>query len=123
MIFSAPGPPALARLRRSRSGATTLLAVLALGLIHLPYPFNWDPSLFTLGAQRLAAGGVLYRDFWDLKQPGIYWFCAVAGRFFGFSEPGVHLFELLWMMAFALTLLVTLHRRCYTARPRIDRGD
>jgi hypothetical protein len=107
----APGPVAPARLRLSRSEAIVLLAVLALGLIHLPHPFDWDQSLFTLGAERLAAGGVLYRDFWDVKQPGIYWFFTVGGWLFGFNEVGIHLFELLWMMAFAVTLLVTLRRR------------
>jgi hypothetical protein len=111
MIPAAPGPAAPARFRLSRNESLTLFVVLVLGLIHLPHPFGWDQSLFTLGAERLAAGGVLYRDFWDLKQPGIYWFYAVAGRLFGFSEPGIHLLELLWMMAFALTLLATLRRR------------
>ena len=111
MIPAAPGSAAPARFRLSRNEALALLAVLVLGLIHLPHPFEWDQSLFTLGGERLASGSVLYRDFWDVKQPGIYWFYAVAGRLFGFSEPGIHLFELLWMMAFALTLLVTLRRR------------
>jgi hypothetical protein len=111
MIPAAPEPAAAARFRLSRNEALVLLVVLVLGLIHLPHPFGWDQSLFTLGAERLAAGGVLYRDFWDLKQPGIYWFYELAGRLFGFSEPGIHLLELLWMMAFALTLLVTLRRR------------
>jgi hypothetical protein len=111
MTSSAPGPPVLAGFRFSRSEGFALLAVLALGLIHLPHPFDWDQSLFTLGAERLASGGVLYRDFWDVKQPGIYWFYTVGGWLFGFNEVGIHLFELLWMMAFALTLLVTLRRR------------
>lgn len=111
MIAATLDPAARARLRPLRNGALVLLAVLALGLIHLPQPLNWDQSMFLLGGQRLAAGGVLYRDFWDVKQPGIYWFYAVAGRLFGFNEPGIHFFELLWMMAFALTLLVTLRRR------------
>jgi hypothetical protein len=99
----------MSRLRRNELLALAL--VLGLGLLHLPFPFNWDQALFTLGARRLAAGGVLYRDFWDIKQPGIYWFYQAAGRLFGFHEVGIHLFELLWMMAFAVTLLVTLRRR------------
>jgi len=102
----------LERVRRTARGElVVLLAVLALGLMHLPQPFERDQATFTLGAQRLAAGGVLYRDFWDVKQPGIYAFYLVAGRLFGFTETGVHLLELLWMMALAVTLLVTLRRR------------
>ena len=111
MSPDAPAPAARARLGLSPGEAFALLAVLVLGLLHLPHPFDWDQSMFVLGGQRLAAGGVLYRDFWDLKQPGIYWFYELAGRLFGFRETGIHLFELLWMMGFAATLLVTLRRR------------
>jgi hypothetical protein len=111
MIHVTLAPPARHRFRPSRNETLVLLSVLALGLLHLPQPFNWDQSMFLLGGQRLAAGGVLYRDFWDLKQPGIYWFYALAGRLFGFSETGIHQFELLWMMGFAVTLLATLRRR------------
>ena len=111
MVTSGSEPAVPRGLRFTRTEVLALLAVLALGLVHLPYPFDWDQSLFTLGGQRLAAGGVLYRDFWDLKQPGIYWFYTIAGRLFGFTEPGIHLGELVWMMAFAGTLLATLRRR------------
>ena len=62
----APAPAARARLGLSPGEAFALLAVLVLGLLHLPHPFDWDQSMFVLGGQRLAAGGVLYRDFWDL---------------------------------------------------------
>jgi hypothetical protein len=105
--ITTPAPP-----RASTRGLLiALLATLALGLTQLPTAFNWDQSMFVLGGRRLAEGGVLYRDFWDVKQPGIYWFYALAGRIFGFTEPGIHLFELLWMLAFAAVLGVTLRRR------------
>jgi hypothetical protein len=44
------------------------------------------------------AGGTLYVDFWDTKQPGIFAFYWIAGRLFGFTTFGVHLFELLWLL-------------------------
>jgi len=95
----------------ARAVLLVLLATLLLGLLQLPTAFNWDQSMFALGGRRLAEGGVLYRDFWDVKQPGIYWFYAAAGRLFGFSETGIHAIELFWMMAFATALLLTLRRR------------
>src|SRR5436309_13003867 len=64
-----------------------------------------------LGARTLAAGGVLYRDWWAVKQPGIYAFFVTAGRLFGWNERGVHLLEVLWMTGFAAVLAAMLARR------------
>jgi hypothetical protein len=85
-----------------------LLVVAIAGLQHAAYPFGGDQALFTVGAQKLHHGAVLYRDFWDLKQPGIYVFYLTAGVLFGFSSAGVHLFELLYFMAFAAVLQISL---------------
>ena len=79
-----------------------------LGALSLNYPFTGDQALFTLGATKIQHGGILYRDFWDLKQPGIFIFYFVAGRLFGFSEVGVHAFELLYFVCFAVMLQLTL---------------
>jgi hypothetical protein len=91
--------------------ALSLASTAVLGLINLPQPFHGDQALFTIAARELDGGRVLYRDFWDLKPPGIFVFYLVAGRLFGFSEAGVHLFELLYLLAFAAFLLVTLKDR------------
>ena len=85
-----------------------LICVLIIGLIHLPFPFGGDQSLFTTGALEMQQGKVLYRDFWDLKQPGIYYFYFLAGTFFGFNEIGIHIFELLYMVLFSIILQLTL---------------
>ena len=61
-----------------------------------------------LGAQGMSAGKVLYVDFWDLKQPGVFLFHLVAGQLFGFSEVGLHLFELGYLLLFSAILLWTL---------------
>lgn len=47
------------------------------------------------------AGQVLYRDFWDLKEPGIYAVHWLAGKAFGFNEVGLHSFELILLLALA----------------------
>ncbi|TQV77677.1 glycosyltransferase family 39 protein [Denitrobaculum tricleocarpae] len=83
-------------------------AVLALALVNLYYPFGSDQAAFFYGAQELDQGATLYVDYWDNKQPGLYLFYLVAGQLFGFSEYGIHLLELIWMMVFALVLMITL---------------
>jgi hypothetical protein len=81
---------------------------LVLGLINLPCPFTGDQALFTTGAKAISNGSILYRDFWDIKQPGIYDFYLLGGLLFGFNEVGVHLFELIYMVMFYLTLRMLL---------------
>lgn len=78
-----------------------LLPIWILGVVHLPHPFEGDQALFMVGAQHLEAGDLLYADFWDVKQPGIYLFYWLAGKWFGFTEVGAHALELVWF-----TLLV-----------------
>jgi hypothetical protein len=89
-------------------GVLALVAVLGLG--HLAYPFGGDQALFTIGAQDLSNGKLLYRDFWDFKQPGIFAFYYAAGRLFGFDEAGTHAFELTWMLMLSVVLMVTMKR-------------
>ncbi len=103
--------PDLDRIYPNRFGKFDALAwavVVLVGLINLPMPFGGDQALFTIGAVKLHGGAVLYRDFWDLKQPGIYWFYLLAGTLFGFNEVGVHALELLYLAAFSLVLIYTL---------------
>ena len=106
-----PGPsPAASPLqaRFTRMDALVLAAIVALGLVNLPQPFAWDQAMFAIGARKLAHGAVLYRDYWDPKQPAPFAFYALAGTLFGFTEVGIHLFELLYLAAFAAVLTVTL---------------
>ncbi len=82
--------------------------IVLMGAANLYYPFGPDQALFSYGAQQLDKGAVYYADYWDNKQPGIYWFYLAAGRLFGFSESRIHLFELIWMLAFSAVLMATL---------------
>lgn len=81
-----------------------LACTAILGLLALWTPFHYDQSLFAYGGRTIASGGVLYRDFWDIKQPGIFFFYALAGSLFGFIEPGIHALELIWQLGGALVL-------------------
>lgn len=82
--------------------------IILIGLIHLPHPFSGDQALFTTSALKMSKGAVLYRDFWDLKQPGIFIFYLLAGSLFGFTELGIHLFELLYWLAFSIISITCL---------------
>ena len=83
----------------------TLAALAVLGLVTIPQPFAWDQAMFTVGARKLAAGAVLYRDYWDPKQPAMFALYWLGGILFGFSEIGVHVFELIYLLAFGAALM------------------
>ncbi len=86
-----------------------MLGVIALlGILAAPLPFTGDQALFAAGARQLARGDVLYRDFWDVKQPGIYLFYLAGGSLFGYSELALHGFEIAYQLVFAVVLVVTL---------------
>src|SRR5215831_12697944 len=105
---AADGIGAGAPLTRTRSvvlpSIAGLLIVAFLAFLHLPYPFDYDQGLFAYGAKAIAGGARLYIDFWDIKQPGIYWYFAAAGALFGFDEIGIHTFDLVWMVVLAVVL-------------------
>jgi len=90
---------------------TTLasISVAALGSLRIFEPFSGDQALFLVAAERLHAGGVLYRDFWDIKQPGIFFFFESSGSLFGFTQVGLHLADGIWQVLFAFALIRSLH--------------
>jgi hypothetical protein len=94
----------------NRYDILALMIVALIGLIDLHIPFHGDQAFFTVGAQEISRGKVLYRDFWDLKQPGIFYFYFLAESLFGFNEVGVHTFELLYMLGFSSILIASLKK-------------
>lgn len=64
-------------------------------------PLASDQALFSLFASRMEDGSALYRDVWDAKQPGIFWFYQAAGWALGSDATKVHVFELLWLLGHA----------------------
>jgi hypothetical protein len=89
--------------------------ILGLGVVAIAWPSFWmpfrgDEAFYLMTAKELAAGQVLYRDTWDITNPGIFWFYQLAGTLFGFHEEGLRTLDLLWQLAFAFTLSFTLKR-------------
>ena len=82
----------------------SLLALLAGGWVAAGTPFHGDQALFLDYAERMSGGAVLYRDLWDVTNPGVFWFYRLAGTLFGFGEDGVHLLEWLWWAGFVLAV-------------------
>lgn len=87
-----------------------ILIIIIIGIIHLPFPFYGDQAFFMLGAKEINEGMVLYKDFWDVKQPAIFFFYLIAGKMFGFTEVGVHIFELIYWIGFSVVLIWFLKR-------------
>lgn len=90
-----------------------------LGLILLPYPFGFDQAQYTYAARLLSRGAVLYADVWDPKQPGLFLFFLAGGWLFGFNEVGIHLFELIYLLAGVGLIAWVLRKRF---RSRIAHG-
>ncbi len=109
-VGSAAGREASPGGRTTRLDVAVLIAILLLGTVNLAQPLGWDQAIFTIAARRLHEGAQLYRDVWDVKQPGLFVFYLLGGSAFGFSEVGIHAFELLYWLAFSFLLQRSLKR-------------
>lgn len=95
-------------------GRSVLLVLGVVGLLaalHLHYPLDEDQALFMYVARELADGARMYREYWDMKQPGIYWWYETVGDLFGFDARGLRWMDLLWSLAVAGVLWAALRRR------------
>lgn len=99
------GKPGLA------SAFLVLIVVALLALLHMRYPLHEDQALFMYVARELADGAQVYREFWDMKQPGIYWWYEAVGRLFGFDAIGLRWMDLLWSLAVAWVLWAAVRSR------------
>ena len=82
------------------------LGIIVIGATSVSIPFGGDQGLNLLIGQVIADGGAPYRDVWDLKHPGIFFFFGAGGSLFGFDEFGVRVFELCWMLVLAFVARV-----------------
>lgn len=89
---------------------TVLLIIVTVGSIQSLTVLGGDQSLFVVIAQLLDSGKTLYKDLFDYKQPGIYLFYLIAGKTLGWSDIGIHLFELGYWVLFSLILFSLMRR-------------
>jgi hypothetical protein len=92
--------------RLPRIGAGLLLFAVAAALLApmLAYPFGRDQGLFACAADVIRRGGLLYRDVWDLKPPGVYYLYWLSLAAFGRSMLAPRLLDLLLTLATAGSL-------------------
>jgi hypothetical protein len=103
-LFAA-GRVRLTSLAVPASLSASIALIATFGLSRVFEPHAGDDALFMLAARMMDAGLLLYRDFIDVKQPGIFYFYFVAGKLFGFDEVGLHLFELLYSLVGSLCMV------------------
>ncbi len=82
----------LRKIAAGRADVVGLLLLLGAAATALWWPQFGDQALFGEGGRVLAAGGVYWRDFWDVKQPGVFWLYALAETV-GAGVLGVRLVE------------------------------
>lgn len=91
-------------------------------------PFTGDQYFFAIGARELANGARLYIDFWDVKQPGIYWIYLAAGVLPLELTQAVRLIEIgCWVgvgiLATRIVYLATQSKRIALATPALVGGS
>jgi hypothetical protein len=91
----------------------TVIFVLYGGLRYHTFlnSFAHDEGLFLYGGQAWSAGQLPYRDFWDHKPPGVFFFHSLPLRFFPFSLTAIKLHEIVWLSCSASILFVFCRRR------------
>lgn len=72
-------------------------------------PLGGDSAIFEWGAGVINAGGVMYRDAWDIKGPFVYYLVALVQRVVGPGEMAFRIFDVaVYLMgAWAIARLVT----------------
>ena len=88
-----------------------LILTTIIGIVHLPMPFGGDAALMTVVGRQMAHGDVLYRDLLDIRQPIIFWFAQIGGSVFGFTEVGIHLAELIVLIASSAVMIAIIRSR------------
>ncbi len=107
--------------RRYRLVCGAFLVVLLLGLPTLIVPFFTDAADFALGARTILSGGVLYRDFWEVKSPAIYFVYAFAFVPLGQHMVSVRILDLA-NTGLAMGVVYLLGRRFFGERAGILAG-
>src|SRR5210317_1628673 len=80
-------------------GYLIISAVLLLPTI--AFPISSDMSVFMHGGSIIADGGILYKDFFDIKPPLIYYIYAFIDLLFGNNVVFFRLFDFVYQLSFS----------------------
>ena len=94
------------RLRPIVVGVGLVLGAALVAAPMLLYPFGRDQAMFACGADVLRRGGALYRDFWDVKPPGVYWLYWGSFAAFGRSMLAPRVMDFLFSLGTAGALVL-----------------
>jgi hypothetical protein len=97
-----------------------LCAVLLFQL--LLFHYGRDQGIFAVVADFLVRGEVPYRDVWDFKTPGIYFFYALARMLLGASMPSIRILEVIGMASLVWAFAVLSKRYLATYKPGVLGG-
>jgi hypothetical protein len=90
-----------------------VLLLILFAALRYYFPLAGDQTLFLLGAKLMAAGKTLYIDFWDIKQPGIFYLYQLGGSLFGFTQQGIRILDAMWMLLGSLFIFTILREYYY----------
>jgi hypothetical protein len=86
----------------------SLCAVLGIVLLralpNLRYPLGRDQATYCVIGQGLLHGGLLYRDFWDNKPPGIFYTYALIVKVFGHVMWSVGVVDIIWLSIISICI-------------------
>jgi hypothetical protein len=65
----------------------------------LMFPFGRDQGVYAVIADRILAGGMPYRDAWDIHPPGLYYVYALAEWLFGHRMVALRILEVIGLLS------------------------
>ncbi len=95
-----------------------LAFLLLWGLPTIIVPLATDQVLFSLGARTILDGGQLYRDYWEIKGPLIFFIYAIPAAMVGDHMEAVRVLDL-FNTALAMGAVFLLTRRLFNERAAI----
>ena len=120
---ASPSPPVSGRAERpagSHVVERALIGVCVAGIAFLcvqilMFGYGRDQGIYAMVADALVRGKMPYRDAWDFKPPGIFVVYAIARLFFGSSQVGIRVLEVVGLLG-ACWGLVRLSERFFNSR-------
>ena len=112
----------VARLTPERAGrwlwATFLLFIGLWALAYLWWPFSTDQGILSWVGGVIRAGGLPYRDAWEVRGPFPYFLYALTQLVLGRNQWALRVLDLLWLAAGALAIAAIVRRYAHALGTR-----